>query len=154
MHPDTRFSARIAPPMIGLGLLEAIPEEAILANADPDDRNGDGIRGRPNRVWDDARGETVLGRFGWKAGQPNLNQQNVHALSGDMGLTSTLRPFDDCTEAQTACKQAPSGNGADGEQEVSDNILRLILYYTRNLAVPARKDVDSPQVLALSLIHI
>ena len=148
MHPDTLFSARIAPPMIGLGLLEAIPEEAILANADPDDRNGDGIRGRANRVWDDAKGETVLGRFGWKAGQPNLNQQNVHALSGDMGLTSTLRPFDDCTEAQTACKQAPSGNGADGEQEVSDNILRLILYYTRNLAVPARKDVDSPQVLA------
>ena len=148
MHPDTRFSARIAPPMIGLGLLEAIPEEAILANADPDDRNGDGIRGRPNRVWDDARGETVLGRFGWKAGQPNLNQQNVHALSGDMGLTTTLRPFDDCTAAQTACKEAPNGNGANGEQEVSDNILRLILYYTRNLAVPARKDVDSPQVLA------
>ena len=148
MHPDTLFSARIAPPMIGLGLLEAIPEEAILANADPDDRNGDGIRGRANRVWDDAKGETVLGRFGWKAGQPNLNQQNVHALSGDMGLTTTLRPFDDCTAAQTACKEAPNGNGANGEQEVSDNILRLILYYTRNLAVPARKDVDSPQVLA------
>ncbi len=148
MHPDTLFSARIAPPMIGLGLLEAIPEAAILANADPDDRNGDGIRGRPNQVWDDALGKTVLGRFGWKAGQPNLNQQNVHALSGDMGLTSSLRPMDDCTEAQTACKTAISGNGANGEQEVSDNILRLILYYTRNLAVPARKDVDSAQVLA------
>ncbi len=148
MHPDTLFSARIAPPMIGLGLLEAIPEAAILANADPDDRNGDGIRGRPNQVWDDAQGKTVLGRFGWKAGQPNLNQQNVHALSGDMGLTSSLRPMDDCTEAQTACKTAISGNGANGEQEVSDNILRLILYYTRNLAVPARKDVDSAQVLA------
>lgn len=148
MHPNTLFSARIAPPMIGLGLLEAIPEAAILANADPDDRNGDGIRGRPNQVWDDAQGKTVLGRFGWKAGQPNLNQQNVHALSGDMGLTSSLRPMDDCTEAQTACKTAISGNGANGEQEVSDNILRLILYYTRNLAVPARKDVDSAQVLA------
>ena len=148
MHPDTLFSARIAPPMIGLGLLEAIPEAAILANADPDDRDGDGIRGRPNQVWDDALGKTVLGRFGWKAGQPNLNQQNVHALSGDMGLTSSLRPMDDCTEAQTACKTAISGNGANGEQEVSDNILRLILYYTRNLAVPARKDVDSAQVLA------
>ncbi|WP_095154725.1 di-heme oxidoredictase family protein [Pseudomonas sp. Irchel 3E13] len=148
MHPDTLFSARIAPPMIGLGLLEAIPEYAILANADPDDRNGDGIRGRPNRVWDDARHETVLGRFGWKAGQPNLNQQNVHALSGDMGLTSSLRPMDDCTPAQTACKQSPNGNGANGEQEVSDNILRLILFYTRNLAVPVRKDVESAQVLA------
>ena len=49
MHPQTMFSARVAPPMIGLGLLEAIPEEAILANADPDDRNGDGIRGRASR---------------------------------------------------------------------------------------------------------
>ncbi|PZP08228.1 thiol oxidoreductase [Pseudomonas protegens] len=146
MHPDTRFSARVAPPMIGLGLLEAIPEEAILANARPANKNA--IAGRPNWVWDDALQKTVLGRFGWKAGQPNLNQQNVHAFSGDMGLTTRLRPFDDCTDAQTACKQAPNGNGPDGEPEVSDNILRLVLFYTRNLAVPARRDVDSPQVLA------
>ena len=144
MHPDTRFSARVAPPMIGLGLLEAIPEEAILANAN----TGDGVAGRPNRVWDDAQQKTVLGRFGWKAGQPNLNQQNVHAFSGDMGLTTSLRPVDDCTPAQTDCLQAPNGNGPDGEPEVSDNILRLVEFYTRNLAVPARRDVGSPQVLA------
>ena len=144
MHPDTRFSARVAPPMIGLGLLEAIPEEAILANAN----TGDGVAGRPNRVWDDAQQKTVLGRFGWKAGQPNLNQQNVHAFSCDMGLTTSLRPVDDCTPAQTDCLQAPNGNGPDGEPEVSDNILRLVEFYTRNLAVPARRDVGSPQVLA------
>ncbi|PRA63902.1 thiol oxidoreductase [Pseudomonas sp. MYb187] len=148
MHPDTRLSARVAPPMIGLGLLEAIPEAALLANADPDDRNGDGIRGRPNQVWDDAQGKTVMGRFGWKAGQPNVNQQNVHAFSGDMGLTTRLRPMDDCTPAQLDCLNAPSGNGANGDQEVSENILRLVLFYTRNLAVPNRQDVDSPQVLA------
>jgi CxxC motif-containing protein (DUF1111 family) len=148
MHPDTRFSARVAPPMIGLGLLEAIPEEAILANAEAQAKAKDGIAGRPNRVWDDAQQKTVLGRFGWKAGQPNLNQQNVHAFSGDMGLTTSLRPFDDCTDAQTACKRAPNGNGADGEPEVSDNILRLVLFYTRNLAVPARRDVNAPEVLA------
>jgi CxxC motif-containing protein (DUF1111 family) len=148
MHPDTRFSARIAPPMIGLGLLEAIPEEAILANAEAQAREKNGIAGRPNRVWDDAQQKTVLGRFGWKAGQPNLNQQNVHAFSGDMGLTTSLRPIDDCTDAQTACKQAPNGNGPDGEPEVSDNILRLVLFYSRNLAVPARRDVGAPQVLA------
>jgi len=99
-------------------------------------------------VWDDALHKTVLGRFGWKAGQPNLNQQNVHAFSGDMGLTTSLRPFDDCTDAQTACKQAPNGGGPDGEPEVSDNILRLVLFYSRNLAVPARRDVSAPQVLA------
>ena len=148
MHPDTRFSARVAPPMIGLGLLEAIPEEAILANAEAQAKANNGINGRPNRVWDDALQKTVLGRFGWKAGQPNLNQQNVHAFSGDMGLTTSLRPLDDCTDAQTACKQAPSGNGPDGEPEVSDNILRLVLFYSRNLAVPARRDVNAPEVLA------
>ncbi|APV38796.1 thiol oxidoreductase [Pseudomonas frederiksbergensis] len=148
MHPDTRFSARVAPPMIGLGLLEAIPDEAILANAESQAKAKNGIAGRPNRVWDDAQQKTVLGRFGWKAGQPNLNQQNVHAFSGDMGLTTRLRPVDDCTDAQTACKQAPNGNGADGEPEVSDNILRLVLFYSRNLAVPARRDVSAPEVLA------
>ncbi|AXJ06649.1 thiol oxidoreductase [Pseudomonas fluorescens] len=148
MHPDTRFSARVAPPMIGLGLLEAIPEEAILANAAAQAKEKNGINGRPNRVWDDEQQKTVMGRFGWKAGQPNLNQQNVHAFSGDMGLTTSLRPFDDCTDAQTACKQAPNGNGPDGEPEVSDNILRLVLFYSRNLAVPARRGVNDPQVLA------
>ncbi|CAI8961126.1 di-heme oxidoredictase family protein [Pseudomonas sp. IT-P294] len=148
MHPDTRFSARVAPPMIGLGLLEAIPDEAILSNAEAQAKDKNGIAGRPNRVWDDAQQKTVLGRFGWKAGQPNLNQQNVHAFSGDMGLTTSLRPIDDCTNAQTACKQAPNGNGPDGEPEVSDNILRLVLFYSRNLAVPARRDVNAPEVLA------
>jgi CxxC motif-containing protein (DUF1111 family) len=148
MHPDTRFSARVAPPMIGLGLLEAIPEEAILANAEAQAKEKNGIAGRPNRVWDDVQQKAVLGRFGWKAGQPNLNQQNVHAFSGDMGLTTSLRPIDDCTDAQTACKQAPNGNGPNGEPEVSDNILRLVLFYSRNLAVPARRDVGAPEVLA------
>ncbi|MBX9407650.1 c-type cytochrome [Pseudomonas baetica] len=148
MHPDTRFSARIAPPMIGLGLLEAIPEEAILANATAQAKEKNGINGRPNQVWDDVLQKTVIGRFGWKAGQPTLNQQNVHAFAGDMGLTTSMRPFDDCTEAQTACKQAPNGNGPDGEPEVSDNILRLVLFYSRNLAVPARRGVSDTQVLA------
>ena len=148
MHPDTRFSARVAPPMIGLGLLEAIPEEAILANAAAQAKDKNGIHGRPNQVWDDALQKTVMGRFGWKAGQPNLNQQNVHAFSGDMGLTTSLRPFDDCTDAQTACKHAPNGNGPNGEPEVSDNILRLVLFYSRNLAVPARRGINDAEVLA------
>ncbi|MEE5113417.1 di-heme oxidoredictase family protein [Pseudomonas alliivorans] len=148
MHPDTHVSARIAPPMIGLGLLEAIPDEAVLANADPDDKNGDGISGRANWVWDDAQQKVVMGRFGWKAGQPNLNQQNMHAFSGDMGLTTSLRRFDDCTPTQSDCLAAPNGNGPDGEPEVSDNILRLVEFYTRNLGVPARRNVDDPQVLA------
>ncbi|MEB0038987.1 MULTISPECIES: di-heme oxidoredictase family protein [unclassified Pseudomonas] len=144
MHPQTQFSARIAPPMIGLGLLEAIPEEAILAQADPHDTAGNGIAGRANWVWDDAQQNLVLGRFGWKAGQPNLDQQNAHAFSGDMGLTTGLKAADDCTVTQTDCRNAAHG----GEPEVSDNIQRLVLFYSRNLGVPARRDVDNPSVLA------
>ncbi|HEY0285955.1 MAG TPA: di-heme oxidoredictase family protein [Pseudomonas sp.] len=147
MHPQTRTSARVAPPMIGLGLLEAIPVSAILANADPENEKGTGISGRPNWVWDDAQQKIVLGRFGWKAAQPSVNQQNVHALAGDMGLTSSLKTIDDCTPAQTDCLNAPNGKGPQGEPEVSDNILRLITFYTRNLGVPARRDVGEPAVL-------
>jgi CxxC motif-containing protein (DUF1111 family) len=144
LHPDTLFSARIAPPMIGLGLLEAVPGAAILANADPEDRNGDGISGRANQVWDRAQQRTVLGRFGWKAGQPTLNQQNAEAFANDMSLTSTLIVHDNCSEAQTNCRTAPNG----GEPEVSDNILASVLFYTRNLGVPARRGADTAPVLA------
>lgn len=143
LHPDTLLSARIAPPMIGLGLLEAIPEAAILANADSDDRNGDGISGRANQVWDRDQQRSVLGRFGWKAGQPTLNQQNAEAFANDMGLTSELVTQDNCTQAQSDCRSAPQG----GELEVSANILASVLFYTRNLAVPARRDVDNTAVL-------
>lgn len=143
LHPQTQFSLRIAPPMIGLGLLEAIADADLLALADPDDQNGDGISGRANQVWDDARGRSVIGRFGWKAGQPTLNQQNAHAFAGDMGLTTSLLPADDCTAAQAACQQMPNG----GSPEVSDNILASVLFYSRNLAVPQRRQVDAPQVL-------
>ncbi|OHC28110.1 MAG: thiol oxidoreductase [Pseudomonadales bacterium RIFCSPLOWO2_12_59_9] len=144
LHPATQFSARLAPPMIGLGLLEAISEASVLANADPDDSNGDGISGRANRVWDDSQGKTVLGRFGWKAGQPNLNQQNAHAFAGDMGLTTTLLPSDDCSPSQIDCRAAING----GTPEVSEHILAQVLFYSRNLGVPARRKVDDPQVLA------
>ncbi|WP_137887856.1 di-heme oxidoredictase family protein [Pseudomonas sp. 2FE] len=143
LHPDTQLSARIAPPMIGLGLLEAIPEAAILANAAAQNAKAQGVSGRPNYVWDDAQAQTVLGRFGWKAGQPTLNQQNVHAFAGDMGLTTSLLPKDDCSATQTACRAA--GNG--GVPEVSEPILAQVLFYSRNLGVPARRRVDDPQVL-------
>ncbi|OHC14958.1 MAG: thiol oxidoreductase [Pseudomonadales bacterium GWC2_63_15] len=144
MRPEARMSLRIAPPMIGLGLLEAIPEEALLANADPDDRNGDGISGRPNRVFDQTSRQTVIGRFGWKAGQPSLNQQNADAFFNDMGLSTSLLSGSSCTDRQTECRAMPDG----GEPEVSDDILAQVLFYTRNLGVPARRNVDDPQVLA------
>lgn len=144
LHPDTLVSPRVAPPMIGLGLLEAIPESAILALADPDDRDGNGISGRPNIVRDQATGRDVLGRFGWKAGQPSLAQQNADAFLNDMGLTTPLLRVDACTEAQVACRAAPHG----GNPEISEHIFNQVLFYTRNLAVPVRRNVDDPTVLA------
>lgn len=142
LHPDTLFSARVAPPMIGLGLLEAIPEAAILANADPGDLDRDGISGRPNRVWDHASQSSRLGRFGWKAGQPSINQQNADAFFNDLGLSTSLIAGSNCGEAQLGCLQLPSG----GQPEVSDHILAQVLFYTRNLGVPVRRKFDDPQV--------
>ncbi len=141
---NTLTSLRIAPPMIGLGYLQALSEDQILANEDPEDKNGDGISGRANWVWDSESQAITLGRFGWKAEQPSLKQQNAGAFAGDMGLTSALSIKDDCTEAQTACRNAPHG----GSPEVSDKILDQVTFYTANLAVPARRNVDDPNVQA------
>lgn len=143
MHPATLFSARIAPPVIGLGFLEAISDEDLLAHADPGDADGDGISGRANQVWDRASDTTQLGRFGWKAGQPSLRQQNAEAFANDMGLTSNLVPTDSCAPSQEACLALPDG----GTPEVSDEILDNVTFYTRNLAVPARRNVNDPKVL-------
>ncbi|GAB4358554.1 MAG: di-heme oxidoredictase family protein [Kiloniellaceae bacterium] len=151
LHPAVMISPRVAPPMIGLGLLEAIPAADILSAADPQDADGDGISGRPNRVWDQAAGSLALGRFGWKAGEPNVLQQSIHAINGDIGISTPGAPAaaGDCTPRQADCLGAPDGNSAhlDG-LEASAEMLRLIAFYSRNLAVPARRDVDAPQVLA------
>ncbi len=143
LHPQLQTSVRVAPAMIGMGLLEAIPESAILAQSDPNDHNGDGISGRPNRVWDASAQQTVLGRFGWKANQPSVAQQSSGAFQGDMGITSELFPEQPCTAAQTACQHAPPG----GKPEISREILNAVIFYASMLAVPARREVDDPVVL-------
>ncbi|EGU37701.1 putative thiol oxidoreductase [Vibrio ichthyoenteri ATCC 700023] len=142
MHPDTMLSARVAPPMIGLGLLESIPEATLQAWSDEDDHDKDGISGKVNRVWDVQKQDFAIGRFGWKAGQPTLMQQNAAAFNGDVGLTSRLFPNENCTSAQTLCDELPNG----GEHEVSDNILDFVEFYTQHLAVPIRRNVEDPQV--------
>lgn len=90
LHPQVQLSARVAPVMIGMGLLEAIPEADLLALADPDDKNADGISGRSNQVWDVKAQKTVLGRFGWKSNQPTVAQQSAGAFHGDIGISSPL----------------------------------------------------------------
>ncbi|MEE2731761.1 MAG: di-heme oxidoredictase family protein [Pseudomonadota bacterium] len=144
LDQQVAFSMRIAPPMIGLGLLEALSDAQIKAQADPEDADGDGISGRWNPVWDVTRQQLVLGRFGWKAEQPTLRQQNAAAFNGDIGITSSLFPAENCTSVQAACRQAPQG----GVPEVSDKILNLVTFYTSHLAVPKRRNADDPQVKA------
>jgi CxxC motif-containing protein (DUF1111 family) len=151
MRPDVRMSPRVASQMIGLGLLEAIHPADILAHADPDDMDGDGISGRPNRMRDQRTGELSLGRFGWKAGQPSVDLQSAHAFSGDMGLSTPLlpAPAGDCTEHQSTCRAMPDGTNPDkGEPEVTQDALDLVVFYARTLAVPARRKPGDLQVLA------
>ncbi len=149
---DTMISPRIALPMIGLGLLEHIKVEDIIAQADPDDKDGNGISGKANKVISSIDGSVQLGRFGWKAGQPFLLTQNQGAFNGDMGLTSRLNPKEGCMPVQTECLNAP--NGADEQPEgqepveVSDDIAKFVNFYTHNLAVPNRRNADDPTVLA------
>ena len=148
MRADTMTSPRVAQQMLGLGLLEAIAESDILAHADPDDADGDGISGRPNWVRDVETGEIVLGRFGWKAIQPTVRSQSAHAFSGDMGLSTPVvpDPHGDCTQAP--CREMPTGVQRHlGEHEVPSDLFDLVVFYSANLAVPERRDLDDPQVL-------
>jgi CxxC motif-containing protein (DUF1111 family) len=144
------ISPRMAPPMIGLGLLEAIAPEDILAHADPDDADHDGISGRPNQVWSEAEHKVMLGRFGWKAGEPSIDQQGGHALAGDVGIGNPIQPaaWGDCTAPEAKCRAAPNGNSPQYDDlEAPRQVMDQILFYSRNLAVPARRDVDDPTVL-------
>jgi CxxC motif-containing protein (DUF1111 family) len=139
---DVMVSPRIAPAVFGVGLLESVPEDEIVGHADPDDENGDGISGRPNRVRAVKTDRLVLGRFGWKANVPSVEQQNAGAFNGDIGITSSVFPDTLCTESQHACNEAPDG----GEPEIDDHRLGRVTFYTRTLAVPARRDVDDVDV--------
>ena len=143
MQPDTMFSVRVAASQYGLGLLEVVSETDLLANADPDDADHDGISGRPNHVWNQITGAVSLGRFGWKANQPSIRQQTAGAMLGDIGMSSSIDTAQNCTSVETECAAAPTG----GEPELTDQIVDLLVFYGQTLAVPARRDVGDPTVL-------
>jgi CxxC motif-containing protein (DUF1111 family) len=142
LAPDVEVSPRVAPAVIGSGLLEFVPEAQILEWEDPDDRDGDGISGRANRVWSLSSESVVLGRYGWKANQPDIAHQTAAAFNGEIGMTTTLRPTENCMPAQAVCNAAPSG----GAPEISDEIFARIVHYQRALGVPSRRNLDSPEV--------
>ncbi|MCB1100460.1 MAG: c-type cytochrome [Verrucomicrobiae bacterium] len=135
---------RLAPPVHGLGLLEAVPEAAILALADPEDMDSDGISGRPNRVWNPERKRHELGRFGWKANQPDIRQQTADAFRSDIGITSPIRPEEDFTDSQSALL---SGLHTGGAPEISQELFDKVVRYQQTLAPPARRDWKEPEVL-------
>ncbi|MBI1261473.1 MAG: c-type cytochrome [Rhizobiales bacterium] len=139
---DLLVSPRVASAVFGLGLLEAVPADMILARADPEDANGDGISGRPNYVFDPATGKPELGRFGWKANQPSLRKQDADAAFGDMGLTSSPHPVENCSTPQTDCAASFSSK----ESDLSDAFLDKLVLYTRTLAVPARRHAGDKKV--------
>jgi len=144
LTPLVQFSARIGAQMIGTGLIELVPEETILALADPNDANGDGISGRPNFVWNPVTQSIEFGRFGWKSNVATLEQQIAQAANGDMGLSSTLIPHQNCSELQTECDQASGGD----DSEVTAEQIDAIATYLRLLAVPEPRTEGNPQAEA------
>ncbi len=138
------YSPRVAPKMTGTGLMDAIAEGTILANADENDANGDGISGRPNYVWDYVKNTTALGRIGWKAGQPSVKQQVAHAFSNDIGITSSLFPDENLSGTEVGL-YASLPNG--GTPEISDDIFNQVYFYTSTLAMPGRRDFKDADVL-------
>tara|TARA_B100001059_G_scaffold232186_1_gene269534 strand:+ start:8327 stop:11086 length:2760 start_codon:yes stop_codon:yes gene_type:complete len=136
------FSPRIAPMLPGLGMLEAISETEILLLEDPDDVDEDGISGRANWVWDQTTQKTTLGRFGWKANQPNIRQQASEAFRRDLGITTPLAPWQDCGELSEDC------DPGDGLPELDVNDLDLVESYIRGLTLPPRRNYEDPMAMA------
>lgn len=128
------YSPRIAPQLVGLGLLEAVGEEPIFAIADPDDSNHDGISGRAHVVTDPETGEPRLGRFGYKASQARVGHQIAHALTFDMGITNPVFPKLD-------------GESATSPVEIDDRQLDLMNRYISLLGVGASRNLSDAAAL-------
>ena len=97
MHSQTASDvvARRAPiPLFGAGLVEAIPDDTLLALEDPFDRDGNGVSGRAAVIVDVATGTRRVGRFGWKAQQATLLAFSGDAYRNEMGITNDLFPRD------------------------------------------------------------
>lgn len=133
------FSARLAPQLVGLGLLEAISEADILAQEDVNDSNGDGISGKAQRVLDPVTGDTRIGRFGYKASTTSVKHQVAAAFNTDMGVMTSVLPNPDCGSAQTTC-------GASGS-EIADLELDRLVKYIALLGVRPQRDHTDTQVV-------
>lgn len=129
-----RFSARIAPQLVGIGLLEAVPESIILEREDSADTNSDGISGRASQVDDPVSGVSRLGRFGYKAATSSVEHQVAAALNTDIGVMTSVLPNPDCGSSQSNCGTAGL--------ELVDNQLSDLVKYISLLGVGARRDYN------------
>jgi CxxC motif-containing protein (DUF1111 family) len=143
---DAMFSPRIAPAMIGMGLLDAIDSNQIEANADPEDKNNDGISGKANLVWNAETMTHSIGKYGWKSETPTLKQQIADAAVNDMGITNELFSSQNCTQEQTECNDALHGI-SNNDFELSKEQLDQLVVYLEFLAIPGREPVDHPKAL-------
>jgi CxxC motif-containing protein (DUF1111 family) len=135
------YSPRVSPQLVGMGLLEAIPEVEILKLADPEDKiTPDGISGRVHKVKDPVDPSiTRLGRFGWKAGQASVKYQVAGALRTDMGVLTSVFPTPDCGSGQQNC-------GAS-MPELSDTDLDNATAYISLLGIKPQRDWTKPEVV-------
>ena len=140
------LSPRVAPPVFGLGLIDAIPTTNIELLTDENDSNGDGISGRANYVWDYETNQIRLGRFGLKASSYSLQHQTASAYHQDMGITNILFPFEHCT-GQSNCI-----SGINPNPDIDKATLDITTFYTKSLAVPARRNATNTNVLSGKLL--
>ncbi len=140
------ISPRVGQQVIGLGFIDALTEASILVNADPDDLDGDGISGKANYVWNVKAQQLTIGKFGWKANQPTLDQQIAGAFNGDMGLTTSIFPNENCPNG-IDCSQLFNGNNPGETVEVPDTQFSRISLYMAAISVPVRRNFKDEDVL-------
>ena len=138
--PDNiMFSPRVAPAVFGRGLLDAIPEATLLALADEQDLDGDGISGKANYVCDPLTKKRVIGRMGLKANNADTFAQNAGAFHGDIGITSPVHPIDSAADFPQADHKAD-------DPEITQQRLDDVTFYVQTLAVPARRNMGKYSV--------
>ncbi|PCJ35945.1 MAG: thiol oxidoreductase [Cellvibrionales bacterium] len=137
LSETTTLQPRRSPALIGMGLVDAIPDTQLIQRQDEHDQNNDGISGRASWVFSVEEKKLKLGRFGWKASTTSVNEQVANAAHNDMGLTNPLFPDENCTAAQTACNRAYKSGGFD----IPEQRLKAVSFYLRHLRVPVSQSV-------------
>ncbi len=136
LESELPFSARVAPSLAGIGIIANIPYFDILTSADPNDRDNDGISGRPG-----------AGRFGWKGELDSLSEQVGQALSLDIGISSTLfpDPYADCTSTQQDClRMAHGASEEDDDMELGIEAFYALVNFVRQIPAPISSAVTLP----------